>query len=227
MSNFSSAISKRYDELSGQECCLSCGAALSLAKIRQGDICLDRGCGKGLDVLRMATMTGPAGHAYGIDISEGMMGVARENALKMGLKNVSFVRSELEKISLSDNLADVLISNCTINHSLAQDIVWLEIARILKPGGTVVVSDIYALDEVPAEFRNDPEAVAECWAGAVSRVEYLKNILKSGLSSIEILEESAPYEKGRIRVCSFTVRAVKPGGQARAKNCGPGCGCQG
>ena len=205
---FTAAISKRYDELSGQECCLSCGGAFSFAAIEEGFVCVDLGCGKGLDVLRMATLAGEPGFAYGVDISEGMMQTARANASKLQLTNVDFIKSPLEHIDLADDIADLVISNCTINHSLEQEKVWREIARILKPGGRFVVSDIYALDVVPDHFRNDPDAVSQCWAGAVIKETYMANILAAGFQQLEIIEESAPYEKGTIRVASFTVQGV-------------------
>jgi arsenite methyltransferase len=102
------------------------------------------------------------------------------------------------------------LSNCTINHSLEQGLVWKEIFRILKPGGQFVVSDIYALEPVADKYRNDPEAVAQCWAGSVTKEQYFHNIQSAGFLSAEILEESAPYEKGSINVCSFTIRGTKP-----------------
>jgi arsenite methyltransferase len=206
---FTKAISKRYDELSGQQCCLSCGGAINYAEIKPGYICADLGSGKGYDVLKMATMTTPTGFAYGIDVSDAMMNTARENARKLNLANCEFIKSELEKIQLPDNTLDLVLSNCTINHSLDQAAVWKEIFRILKPGGHFVVSDIYALTDVPEKYRNDPQAVAECWAGSVTKNEYFNNIRSAGFSSAEIIEESAPYDKGEIQVCSFTIKSTK------------------
>ncbi|MFO7978973.1 MAG: methyltransferase domain-containing protein [Bacteroidales bacterium] len=206
---FSQAITKRYDQLSGQECCLSCGGAFSLATIEEGFVCVDLGAGKGLDVLRMASLAGDKGFAYGVDISDKMMEVALQNAERLKISNVKFIKSPLEQIDLEPGIADVIISNCTLNHSLDQAKVWKEISRILKPGGTFVVSDIYALEDIPGEYRNDPQAVSECWAGAVTREKYIDNILQAGLSGIEMLEESTPYEKGKTRVASFTVKGNK------------------
>ncbi len=208
--NFTQAISKRYDELSGQECCLSCGGAINYAEIKPGFRCADLGSGKGYDVLKMATMAGEEGFAWGVDVSESMMETARKNASKLNLKNTAFVKSELESIDLPDDSLDVVLSNCTINHSLDQGKVWKEIFRILKPGGTFVVSDIYALEEVPDDYRNDPGAVAECWAGSVTKEKYYSNLQNAGFGKVEIIEESAPYEKGKIKVCSFTIKGQKP-----------------
>jgi arsenite methyltransferase len=207
--NFTKAISVRYDKLSGQECCLSCGGAINFAEIKPGFRCADLGSGKGYDVLKMATMAETKGFAWGVDVSESMMETARENARKLNLNNTAFVKSELENIDLPDESLDLVLSNCTINHSLDQGKVWKEIFRILKSGGTFVVSDIYALEEVPIHYRNDPEAVAECWAGAETKEKYFRNLEAAGFKSIDILEESVPYEKGKIKVCSFTIKGQK------------------
>lgn len=181
-----------------------------MANIEPGFVCVDLGSGKGHDVLRMATMAGERGFVYGVDISDGMIETAAKNAAIMRADNVRFIKSNLENIALEDNLADVVISNCTINHSLDQGRVWQEIARILKSGGQFVISDIYALEPVPEVFRNDPVAVSECWAGAETKEQYLSNIEAAGLAGISILEDSTPYEKGGIKVASFTVKGIKP-----------------
>jgi ubiquinone/menaquinone biosynthesis C-methylase UbiE len=103
----------------------------------------------------------------------------------------------------------LVISNCTINHSAEKQAVWNEIYRVLKIGGRFVVSDIYALNEIAAEYKNDPVAVAECWAGAETKDTYLQILKKAGFSHVRILEESAPYEKGKTTVSSFTISAHK------------------
>ena len=209
MTDYSKSIAKRYDSLSKEDCCLSCGGAFSLTDIQPGNTCIDLGCGRGHDVLRMALLAGEEGFAYGVDISDGMMETAKDQAEKMGIEQIGFVKSPLEDIHLDDGIADVIISNCTINHSLNQAKVWKEVARLLKPGGYFVVSDIYAMEEVPESFRHNPEMVAECWAGAETKETYLRHIAEAGLQDIEILEESAPYEKGKIKVASFTVKGRK------------------
>ena len=210
-----SSINLRYSQLAKTECCLSCGGALNYSKVQPGEVCVDLGSGRGTDVLRMAEQAGETGFAYGIDISDGMLATASENALKFGISNVKFVRSDLEKLELPDSTADLVISNCTINHAANKTAVWSEIFRILKNGGRFVVSDIYATTPVPEEFRNDPVAVAECWAGSVTREEYLETLNKAGFLSVTILEESKPYPKGKIEVCSFTIAGERPG----AKSC--------
>ncbi len=210
-----SSINLRYSQLATTECCLSCGGALNYSKIKPGEIGVDLGSGRGTDVLRMAEQVGDNGFVYGIDISDGMLAIAKDNALKFGASNVKFIRSELEKLDLPDQTADLVVSNCTINHAADKAAVWKEIYRILKTGGRFVVSDIYATSQVPEEYRNDPVAVSECWAGSVTRDEYLETLVETGFKSISILEESKPYPKGKIEVSSFTVAGEKP----RVKAC--------
>jgi len=202
-------INTRYSELAESDCCLSCGGAINYAEPKIGEVCVDLGSGRGTDVLRMAESVGKIGFVYGIDISDGMLEKARRNAEKFGVTNVSFVRSELEKLELSDKTVDLVISNCTLNHASDKQAVWNEIFRILKKGGRFVVSDIYATAEIAQEYRNDPAAVAECWAGSVTRPEYMQQLEKAGFASVEILEESAPYAKGNAEVCSFTIAGKK------------------
>jgi ubiquinone/menaquinone biosynthesis C-methylase UbiE len=206
------AINQRYSKLSQTECCLSCGGAAGYCEPRPGQTCVDLGSGQGTDVLRLAAEVGPSGTVYGVDVADGMLEKARRAAEKLGVTNARFVKSELESLALPDQTADWLISNCTLNHAGDKNQVWREIFRVLKKGGRFVVSDIYAVDEIAEEFRNDPEAVAECWAGAIRREEYLRCIEEAGLTRVRILEESAPYEKGKTRVASFTIAGVRPAG---------------
>lgn len=202
-------INKRYSELAESECCLSCGGAINYADAMQGETCVDLGSGRGTDVLRIAESVGETGFVYGIDVSDGMLEKARNNAAKFGVKNVSFIHSELEKIELPDGVANLVISNCTLNHATDKQAVWNEIYRILKKGGRFVVSDIYATQPIAEQFRNDPAAVAECWAGAVIRDEYMSHLQNAGFTTIEIIEESVPYAKGNAEVCSFTIAGKK------------------
>lgn len=210
------AINLRYSGLAKSDCCLSCGGAINHARPVPGEICIDLGSGRGTDVLRMAEEVGHNGFVYGIDISDGMLEKARQNAEKFKVENVKFIRCELEKLEIPDKTADLVISNCTINHASDKQAVWNEIFRILKMGGRFVVSDIYSLEPVPEQYRNDPEAVAECWAGSVTRDEYLKQLETAGFSLLNILEESAPYDKGKIKVASWTIAGSRPSGK---------CGC--
>jgi arsenite methyltransferase len=207
-----SAINIRYGELSDTNCCLSCGGAINYAKPIKGEVCIDLGSGRGTDVLRIADEVGETGFVYGIDISEGMLEKARKNAVKLDIQNVRFLRCDLEKIVLDDETADLVISNCTINHATDKRAVWGEVYRILKKGGRFVVSDIYSTTPVPDIYRNDPAAVAECWAGAVTREEYLSTLDEKGFTGVEVIEESKPYQKGKAEVASLTISGKKPSG---------------
>ncbi|MEN9443287.1 MAG: hypothetical protein RIS47_177 [Bacteroidota bacterium] len=202
-------IQIRYSLLAEDTCCLSCGGAINYSKAQVGEICADLGSGRGTDVLRLAEEVGETGFVYGIDVSDGMLQKAEKNAEKLGVTNVKFVKSELEAIKIPDDTVDLLISNCTINHASNKQAVWNEIARILKKGGRFVVSDIYSLTEVPEIYRNDPQAVAECWAGSTTKEDYMATLSQAGFKDIEILEDSAPYPKGQIEVCSFTIAGKK------------------
>ncbi len=202
-------INQRYSSLSQSSCCLSCGGAINHAGVKAGEVCVDLGSGRGNDVVRLADMAGESGFAYGVDISDGMIEKAEELIKKFDIKNAAIIRSELEDIKLGDSIADVVISNCTINHAEDKDRVWSSIYRILKNGGRFIVSDIYSILPVPDEYRNDPQAVAECWAGSVTRGEYLESLEKAGFADIRIIEESVPYSKGMIDVASWTITGFK------------------
>ncbi len=204
-----SEIDKRYSSLAESSCCLSCGGAIGYSEAVKGEICVDLGSGRGTDVLRLAEIVGNSGFVYGIDISEGMLQKARSTAERLGSSNVEFISSSLEKISIADGAADLVISNCTINHSSDKQAVWNEVFRILRNGGRFVVSDIYSVKPIPEEYKNDPIAVSECWAGSVTRDEYLEQLHKAGFSSVNIIEESAPYEKGKVMVSSWTITGIK------------------
>jgi arsenite methyltransferase len=204
-----SIINERYSKLAEDTCCLSCGGAINFSDPKPGEVCVDLGCGRGNDVIRMAQASGDKGFAYGIDISDGMIEKAVRNAEKLEITNVKFIKSELESIKLPSNIADLVISNCTINHANDKKAVWEEIYRILKKGGRFVISDIYSLEEVPEEYGNDPVAVSECWAGSIKKDEYMKIIAEAGFSEVDILEESKPYIKGKIEISSFTIFGKK------------------
>ena len=203
------AIEERYGELAESECCLSCGTSAGLCDAKPGQVCVDLGSGRGTDVLRLAELVGPTGHAYGIDVTDAMLGAAQKTAKKLGVTNATFLRGTLEALPLPGEAADWVLSNCVLNHATDKAATWREIARVLKPGGAFVVSDIYAVGEIPDEYKNDPAYVAECWAGAVSRDAYLAHIRAAGLTGIQVVEESAPYEKGKATVASFTVSGRK------------------
>jgi arsenite methyltransferase len=202
-------INRRYSELAETTCCLSCGGALTYANVQRDEVCIDLGSGRGSDVIRLAELSGEKGFAYGIDISDGMIKKSIETAERLGVTNVEFIQSTLENINLKSEITDLVISNCTINHASDKQAVWNEIFRILKKGGRFVISDIYSVDQVPDEYRNDPVAIAECWAGSVTRNEYLEQLSKAGFAVVTILEESDPYQKGHIEVSSWTISGVK------------------
>jgi ubiquinone/menaquinone biosynthesis C-methylase UbiE len=147
-----------------------------------------------------------------------MIKKATNTARQLGVTNLDFIQSPLEKINLADNIADLVISNCTINHAEDKQAVWNEIFRVLKTGGRFVVSDIYALENVPEEYRTDPVAISECWAGSVTRIEYIEQLTLAGFKKIQIIEESAPYHKGKIRVSNWTVAGEKSGDESISAN---------
>jgi ubiquinone/menaquinone biosynthesis C-methylase UbiE len=204
-----SEISKRYSVLAESTCCLSCGGAINYAEAKKGEVCVDLGSGRGSDVIRLADTVGTEGFVFGIDISDGMIKKSKETASRLGVSNVDFITGTLENTGLDTNVADLVISNCTINHATDKQAVWNEIFRILKAGGRFVVSDIYSINPIPDEYRNDPVAISECWAGSVTRGEYLDQLNTSGFKSIKIIEESKPYEKGKAMVASLTIYGEK------------------
>lgn len=203
------AINERYTSLSETTCCLSCGGAINHANVIEGETCVDLGSGRGNDVIRLADEVGEKGYVYGIDISEGMISKAKANLQKFQVENAEILKAELENLPLEDNTVNLVISNCTINHASNKAAVWSEIYRILKPEGRFVVSDIYATSPIADEYKNDPAAVAECWAGAVTRAEYLTMLEEAGFRDIKIFEESEPYAKGQAEVASFTISGKK------------------
>lgn len=203
------AINERYTSLSETSCCLSCGGAINHAKPQPGETCVDLGSGRGNDVIRLAEEVGENGFVFGIDISEGMIAKANATLEKFEVQNARILKAELESLPLSDDSIHLVISNCTINHASDKPAVWGEVYRILKSGGRFVVSDIYAVQPIAEKYRNDPAAVAECWAGSVTRAEYLTMLEKAGFNDIKIFEESEPYAKGQAEVASFTISGRK------------------
>jgi len=203
------SINIRYSKLAEKSCCLSCGGAYSYARVQEGETCLDLGSGRGLDVIRMSEDTGPSGFAYGVDIADGMLEKAKRNAEKFNISNVEFVKSELDNLPFDNDVIDVAISNCTINHAKDKLAVYKEIHRVLSKDGRIVISDIYSVGEVPPEYARDPQAVAECWAGAITKEKYIHILNQAGFKEMTIAEESDPYPKGKIKVSSFTFIAKK------------------
>jgi len=219
------AIETRYGALAEVSCCLSCGSAVGYITAGPGQVCVDLGSGRGTDVLRLAEQVAPTGQAYGIDITEVMLDKARKTAEKTGISNATFLRADLEALPLPDATVDWVTSNCVLNHANDKLKVWREIARILKPGGRFVVSDIYATELIPEAYRNDPAAIAECWAGAIPREDYVTTIAAAGLVDLVVLEESAPYAKGKAKVASFTIAGARPGASNQAAPAAKGRCC--
>jgi ubiquinone/menaquinone biosynthesis C-methylase UbiE len=165
---------------------LGCGNPAALAELHPGEVVLDLGSGGGIDVLLSAKRVGPTGKAYGLDMTDEMLALARENQRKAGVTNVEFLKGEIEAIPLPDDSVDVIISNCVINLSADKDRVLAEAFRVLKPGGRFAVSDIVVRGEVPAAIRRSVELWIGCVAGALEETEYRAKLAKAGFEAIEI-----------------------------------------
>jgi len=202
------AVSRRYAALADSCCSLSCGRALDLAAPAPGEILVDLGCGRGQDVIRAAGRVGSSGQAIGVDSTDEMLETARRS-LPPFLANARFLKCDLAALDLPATLADVVISNCTINHAPDKAAVYREIHRVLRPGGRFVVSDVVAEKELPASVRADPAAWAACYGGAIPERDYLAAIGRAGFRDVEVLDRTGPYEKGGVLVRSLTVRGVR------------------
>ncbi len=165
---------------------LGCGNPTALTKLRPGEIVLDLGSGGGIDVLLSARRVGPTGKAYGLDMTDEMLALARENQKKSGLSNVEFLKGDIEEIPLPDKSVDVIISNCVINLSADKDQVLREAFRVLKPGGRFAVSDVVVRGEVPADVRKSVELWIGCLAGALEESEYHNKLEKTGFSDVSL-----------------------------------------
>jgi SAM-dependent methyltransferase len=208
---------------------LGCGNPTALAALHVGEVVLDLGSGGGIDVLLSAKRVGPTGKAYGLDMTDEMLALARENQAKSGLDNVEFLRGEIESIPLPDNAVDVIISNCVINLSANKDRVLAEAFRVLKPGGRFAVSDVVVNGAVPDEVRQHMLLWVGCIAGALEKSEYAAKLERAGFQAIEIeptrvydindartfltgqgldVDRLAPQMEGKFM--SAFIRAVKP-----------------
>ena len=165
---------------------LGCGNPTALAELKPGETVLDLGSGGGIDVLLSARRVGSAGKAYGLDMTDEMLALARENQAKSGLDNVEFLKGEIESIPLPDNAVDVVISNCVINLSGDKDRVLREAFRVLRPGGRFAVSDVVVRGEVPEAIRRSMELWAGCVAGALSESDYRAKLAAAGFTGIDI-----------------------------------------
>ena len=219
---------------------LGCGNPTALAKLQAGEVVLDLGSGGGIDVLLSAKRVGPTGKAYGLDMTDEMLALARANQKKAGVENVEFLKGAIENIPLPENMVDVIISNCVINLSGDKDRVLGEAFRVLKPGGRFAISDVVVRGEVPAEIRRSMELWVGCIAGALEENEYREKLARAGFESIEI-ETTRVYKSEEARdflaaagldpetvgpqidgkFISAFVRAVKPVNAAAC--CGSGC----
>jgi SAM-dependent methyltransferase len=211
---------------------LGCGNPTALAALNPGEIVLDLGSGGGIDVLLSAQRVGPAGKAYGLDMTDEMLALANENKRKAGAENVEFLKGEIENIPLPDNSVDVVISNCVINLSADKDRVLREAFRVLRPGGRFAVSDVVTRGEIAPEIRKSVLLWVGCVAGAMDETEYRNKLQAAGFEQIEIeptrvyqvedareflagsgidVDAFAPQVEGKFM--SAFVRAVKPQGR--------------
>ena len=165
---------------------LGCGNPTALASLSPGETVLDLGSGGGIDVLLSAKRVAPTGKAFGLDMTDQMLELARENQLKSGLTNVEFLRGDIENIPLPDHSVDVVISNCVINLAADKNRVLKEAFRVLRPGGRLAVSDVVVRGEVPREIRRNIELWIGCVAGALQESEYLEKLAKAGFEDIQV-----------------------------------------
>jgi arsenite methyltransferase len=219
---------------------LGCGNPTALAELKAGETVLDLGSGGGIDVLLSAKRVGPTGKAYGLDMTDEMLALARENQKKAGVENVEFLKGAIENIPLPDNAVDVIISNCVINLSSDKERVLREAFRVLKPGGRLAISDVVVRGEVPPEIRKSVELWVGCVAGALEEFEYRDKLFSVGFEAIDIeptriykveeardflnaagldVDKVAPLIEGKFM--SAFVRATKP--YPKAACCGPSC----
>jgi SAM-dependent methyltransferase len=165
---------------------LGCGNPTALAQLNEGETVLDLGSGGGIDVLLSARRVGPTGKAYGLDMTDEMLALARENQRKAGIENVEFLKGEIEHIPLPDNSVDIVISNCVINLSGDKDRVLREAFRVLKPGGRFAVSDVVVRGEVPSDVRQNMLLWVGCIAGALQDYDYVAKLARAGFDGIGI-----------------------------------------
>ena len=187
---------------------LGCGNPTALAQLEPGEIALDLGSGGGIDVLLSARRVGPGGKAYGIDMTDEMLALARENQRKAGLPNVEFLKGDIENIPLPDSSVNVVISNCVINLSADKGRVLREAFRVLKPAGRLAVSDVVVRGDIPSEVRRSMELWVGCVAGALTEDDYHRLLEAAGFRDIAI-EPTRAYELGG-RVMGAFIRARRP-----------------
>ncbi|GAB3694202.1 arsenite methyltransferase [Angustibacter aerolatus] len=188
---------------------LGCGNPTAVAELREGERVLDLGSGGGIDVLLSARRVGPTGFAYGVDMTDEMLDLARANAARAGATNVEFVRGTIEDVPLPDAAVDVVISNCVVNLSTDKPSVLAEAFRVLRPGGRLGISDVVAEDHLSPAERAERGSYVGCVAGALSRAEYVRGLQDAGFTDVAVTFTHAVADG----MHSAIVRAVKPGGR--------------
>jgi arsenite methyltransferase len=227
---YSAAETSAVPELAVQAS-LGCGNPTALAELKPGETVLDLGSGGGIDVLLSAKRVGPTGKAYGLDMTDEMLALARANQEKAGIENAEFLRGEIERVPLPDDCVDVIVSNCVINLSADKDQVLREAFRVLKPGGRIAVSDVVVSGRVPAAIRKSAQLWIGCIAGALRDREYADKLAAAGFEHITIeptriydiedarqflsaqgidVDTIAPQVAGKFM--SAFIRAIKPAG---------------
>lgn len=201
-------IQSRYTKESSSSCDLGCGSNLDFLKIMPGENVLDLGCGRGNETIQATMQTGPEGKAVGLDITQAMIDAAHLNAEGIGVSNVWFIKGDIENLPFDDGAFDAVMSNCVINHAKSKKKVYSEIFRVLKNGGRFVISDAVTKKPLPLEVKNDPEAWAQCFGGAVTEDEYLNSIMSSGFNNIDVLKRRE-YVKNGYDFISLTIMATK------------------
>jgi ubiquinone/menaquinone biosynthesis C-methylase UbiE len=212
---------------------LGCGNPVAVAELREGETVLDLGSGGGIDVLLSARRVGPQGKAYGLDMTDEMLELARANAGKAGVGNVTFLKGEMEAIPLPAAEVDVIISNCVVNLSPDKDAVLREAFRVLRPGGRVAIADIVTRNDLPAAIKESMAAWTGCIAGALTDADYRAKLAAAGFEDVEIEsfreytaadaaagglgEKAKELADGGLGIFSAVVRATKPGGDPAAR----------
>ncbi len=213
---------------------LGCGNPTALAELRHGEVVLDLGSGGGIDVLLSARRVGPRGKAYGVDMTDEMLALARENQAKAGVENVEFLKGELEALPLPDASVDVIISNCVVNLSTDKDRALAEAYRVLKPGGRFAVSDVLFqgdMSVVPRALLDDPDAWSACVSGALEERDFVARLTRAGFAdpSVEVTNVydgsagnnmcgAPPMPEGVLLISGF-VRATKPAACCSESGC--------
>jgi len=210
---YSSATLALYDEALRAElpdaavlASLGCGNPVAVAELHEGERVLDLGSGGGIDVLLSARRVGPTGHVYGLDMTDEMLALARQNAAEAGVANVEFLKGYIEDVPLPAASVDVVISNCVINLAADKPAVFAEIARVLRPGGRIGVTDIIAEDGLTAEQRAERGSYAGCIAGALSFSEFEAGLRQVGMTDVSI----TPTHMAAESMHSAIIRARKP-----------------